>query len=281
MFIVFDIGGTNTRVAGSVDGKTLGEVVIYPTPQDYSDGIQALAETAKRLAANTPITAIAGGVPGPMDLSHTQILKAPNMKDWNNKPLQQDLQQLLNTTVRLENDTAMWALAEAHTGAGKGKNIVVYITVSTGVGGTRIVNGQIDKSAFGFEIGHHTINPSGPICGCGGVGHLEAYIGGNAMEKRYNKKPKDITDEAVWEDATAFLAIGLLNTCVFWSPHIIILGGSMMKSFSMERVLASTKSLNYIVDTLPEIQRSILGESGGLIGALHFLSQTPEQAVKK
>lgn len=267
------MGGTNTRVAASKDGKTLGEVVIYPTPQDYQEGIQLFTKTAKKLAASSPITSIAGGVPGPMDSSHSQILKAPNIKDWNNKPLQQDIQQLLNTTVRLENDTAMWALAEAHTGFGKGKNIVVYITISTGVGGTRIVNGHIDKSAFGFEIGHHTINPSGPVCGCGGVGHLEAFIGGNAIEKRYNKKPKEITDEAVWENATAFLAIGLLNTCVFWSPDIIILGGSMMRSFSLTNIQSAMQSKNHILPELPQVQISTLGDAGGLLGALHLISR--------
>lgn len=273
MFIVFDIGGTNTRVAASKDGKTLGEVVIYPTPQDYSQGIQALSETAKRLTTNTPIIGVAGGVPGPMDSDHTQILKAPNIKDWNNKPLQQDLAQQLNAPVRLENDTAMWALAEAHRGAGKDKPIVVYITVSTGVGGTRIVDGHIDESAFGFEIGHQIIDPNGPECGCGGFGHLEAYIGGNSMEKRFNKKPKEILDEAVWDDATKYLAMGLLNTCVFWSPNIIILGGSMMRSFSLGNIQSSMEKLNHIVPKLPLIEISTLGDSGGLLGALHVLSR--------
>ncbi|MEK7500109.1 MAG: ROK family protein, partial [Patescibacteria group bacterium] len=247
MFIVFDIGGTNTRVAGSVDGQTLGDITIYPTPQNYNEGIQALAAAAKRLAVNNPITAVAGGVPGPMDSAHTQILKAPNIKDWNNMPLQQDLEQLVAAPVRLENDTAMWALGEAHAGAGKGQSIVVYITVSTGVGGTRIVDGHIDKSAFGFEMGHQIINPNGPECGCGGFGHLEAYIGGSSMEKRYNKKPKEILDEAVWLEATTHLAIGLLNTCVFWSPDIIILGGSMMRSFSIEKIRTEMQLKNHIL----------------------------------
>jgi predicted NBD/HSP70 family sugar kinase len=272
MFIVFDIGGTNTRVAASKDGKTLQNVTIYPTPQLYTEGIDRLATTAKQLAGDSQITSIAGGVPGPLNAEHSQLLKAPNIKDWNNKPLKQDLEQQLHTKAYIENDTAMWGLGEAHAGSGKGQPIVVYITVSTGIGGCRIVHGRIDSSAFGFEIGHHTINPNGPMCGCGGSGHLEAFCGGSALEKRYGTSPKDISDPAVWEDVAHNLALGLLNTCVFWSPNMIVLGGSVMKSVSIERVHFFMQSLNAIVDTLPSVQLSTLQDTGGLFGSLSVAS---------
>ncbi len=272
MFIVFDVGGTNTRVAASQDGTTLTEPIIYPTPQDFSEGVTRLADTAKQLANGAPIDGIAGGLPGPMDIDHTQLLKAPNIKDWNNKPLTQELEHRLQTTCYIENDTAMWALGEAHAGAGKGHDIAVYITVSTGVGGTRIVNGNIDTSAYGFEIGHQIIDPNGPACGCGGIGHLEAFIGGNAMELRHHRPPKEIIDEAIWEDTAHMLALGLLNTSVFWSPTIIILGGSMMKSISLQRVQFHMESLNHILPELPLVSVSTLGDTGGLIGSLSYLS---------
>lgn len=269
MRIVFDIGGTNTRVAGSIDGKTLGQPVIYPTPQDFSEGIQRLADTAKQLTGNSPMEGIAGGVPGPMDKDHTQLLTAPNIKDWNNKPLKKELERILRTKAYLENDTAMWGLGEAAFGAGAGKEIVVYITVSTGVGGTRIVHGNIDTNILGFEPGHQTIDVSNAsLCGCGGNGHLEAVIGGNAMEKKYGMPPKDIHDAAVWDDVSRTLAIGLLNTSVFWSPNIIILGGSMMKSVPLSKVKSYMEELNHILPQLPEVELSTLGETGGLIGAL-------------
>lgn len=273
MFIVFDIGGTNTRVAASSDGTTLGEPVIYPTPQQFSEGIDALSETAKKLAGNSPIIGIAGGVPGPMDLEHTQILTAPNIKDWCYKPLKKELEERLSTHARLENDTAMWGLGEAAAGAGKGKDIVVYMTVSTGIGGTRIVNGNLDTSVYGFEPGHQILDANGPVCGCGGYGHLEALIGGAAMEKRYGISPKDITDERIWEEAARILAVGITNMCMFWSPRCVILGGSMMKSISLERVQFHMESLNHILPKLPEISVSTLGDMGGLLGALHLLTK--------
>lgn len=272
MFIVFDIGGTNTRVAASKDGKTLSTPIIYPTPQDFSEGITQLAETAKKLAEGVAIIGIAGGVPGPMDLEHTQILTAPNIKDWCNKPFKKELEERLHTIARLENDTAMWGLGEASAGAGKGKDIVVYMTVSTGIGGTRIVNGEIDTSMYGFEPGHQILDPNGPLCGCGGKGHLEALIGGAAMEKRYGISPKEITDENVWEEAAHILAIGILNMCMFWSPRCVILGGSMMRSISLPRVQFHIQSLNHILPKVPEVRISTLGDTGGLLGALHLLT---------
>ena len=145
------------------------------------------------------------------------------------------LEEQLKAPVYLENDTATWALGEANAGAGKGKDIVVYMTISTGVGGTRVVHGNLDTSAYGFEIGHQIIDPNGPQCGCGGKGHLEAFIGGSSVQKQYGKAPQDITDIAVWQKTAEYLAIGLSNISVFWSPNIIILGGSMMKSIPLEQ----------------------------------------------
>lgn len=270
MHIVFDIGGTNTRIAASKDGATLTEPVIYPTSQDFDVAIQQFIDTAQQLSGGEQIQTIAGGMPGPMDTDKTMVVKAPNLKSWNNKPFKKLLEEKLFTKVILENDTAMWGLGEAMHGAGMGHDIMVYMTVSTGVGGTRIVQGKIDESAQGFEPGHQIISPDGPECGCGGNGHLEAYISGTALQKKYNMLPQEIQDPAVWEEQAYLLAIGLLNTTVFWSPSCIVLGGSVMKDVPLERVEAHLKSLNHIMPTLPVLKRSTLGSTGGLLGALEL-----------
>lgn len=270
MFIVFDIGGTNTRIAASHDGITIEEPVIYPTPKKFDEGIAQFAATAQKLANGAAITAVAGGIAGPMDPAKTKLLTAPNIPDWNGKPLRDSISHELHTPVFLENDTAMWGLGEAIHGAGMGKEIVVYVTVSTGVGGCRIVRDAIDSNAHGFEPGHMVIDPDGPVCGCGGKGHLEAFAGGLAMEKQFGKKAEHIHDDAAWEEKARFLAIGLLNICVLWSPHIIILGGSMMKSISLDRVRFHMQSLNTIFPILPPVTLSRLEEKGGLIGSLAY-----------
>ncbi len=271
--ITFDIGGTNTRIASSEDGKTLSEPVIYKTPKLFSDGIAEFVKTAKQLSNNQNITAIAGGIAGPMDQKKTMLVKAPNLLDWNYKPLKQILEQELKTKVFLENDTAMWGLGEATYGAGKGKKIVAYITVSTGVGGCRIVNGNIDANSYGFEPGHMIIDPNGPLCGCSGKGHLEALVGGAALEKRFGKKPQDIIDPAVWDNVTKYLAMGLVNIAVLWSPEIIILGGSVMKSISLQKLRDHIATLNTILPEFPTITASTLHDTGGLLGALRYVQQ--------
>ena len=268
MVIVFDIGGTNTRIAYSKDGKTLSEPVIYPTPEHFDAGVSQFVATVKKLSGGEKIMTIAGGIPGPMDAEKTMLLKAPNLKNWNNKLLKNILEKELGAPVFLENDTAMWGIGEALHGAGKDFEIVVYMTVSTGVGGTRIVNGAIDTSAQGFEPGHQIINPDGPECGCGGKGHLEAYISGTALQNKFGKPPKEIKDPAIWDEEAKYLAIGLLNTSVFWSPHCIVLGGSMMKDIPIAKVASYMQSMNHILSALPELKLAQLKDTGGLIGSL-------------
>jgi glucokinase len=270
MFLVFDIGGTNTRIAASRDGVHIENPVIYSTPKSFQDGITQFVTTATQLSGGEKIIAIAGGIAGPLDADKTMLVKAPNIPDWNGKPLAQELSKTLNAPVFLENDTAMWGLGEAAYGAGAGKRIVVYMTVSTGVGGCRIVDGAIDANAHGFEPGHMIIDPNGPICGCGGIGHLEALAGGAAMEKRYRKKPQNITDASIWDETTKHLAMGILNVAVIWSPECIVLGGSMMKSIRLEHIQSHLGALNTILPEFPEVSISSLQEKGGLLGSLAY-----------
>lgn len=273
MFIVFDVGGTKTRIAASTDRKKISEPVIYSTPKSFDEGIEKFVATVKKMTNGERINAIAGGIAGPLDVKKSQLLNAPNIPNWNNKPLKQQLETQLQTRVFLENDTAMWGLGEALIGAGKGKKIVVYMTISTGVGGCRIVDGAIDASTYGFEPGHMIINPDGPECSCGGKGHLEAYAGGRALERRIGEKPEHIHDYLVWEDIAKYVTMGLLNVCVLWSPQIIILGGSMMKSISLQGIHSNIKKLNTILPELPEITLSTLQEKGGLIGSLAYIEK--------
>ncbi len=268
MKIVFDIGGTNTRIAGSKDGKNISTPVMYETPRDFSSGIEQFVRTAKEIAAGETIDAVAGGIAGPLDKEKSLLTDAANLPDWNQKPLKRLLEEKLSAPVILENDTAMWGLGEAMHGKGKNERIVVYLTVSTGVGGCRIVDKAIDDNAFGFEPGHHIIEPNGPECGCGGRGHLEALISGAAVQKKFDMHPRNIIDPRIWSDIEKYLAIGLFNTSVFWSPDIIIFGGSMMRSISLKNVEKELHRLNTVLPTLPKITQSTLGETGGLLGSL-------------
>ncbi len=167
---------------------------------------------------------------------------------------------------------AMVGLGEANYGAGRGKDIVVYMTISTGVGGVRIVKGNVDESAMGFEPGHQIIDPDNTLCPTCDGNDLEAYVSGTSIEKRFGKKPYEIQDDAVWDELAKFLAYGLHNTIMHWSPDIIVLGGSMMKEVGipLPAVRTHLSGIMKIFPTLPQIEKAELADFGGLYGALYF-----------
>ncbi len=272
MFLVFDIGGTNMRIATSQDGITLSAIKSIPTPQNFEEGIKNFQNAAQELTHGQKIEISAGGVTGPLDKFKTMTLNPPHQKEWAGKPLKKELEAILQSNVYLENDTALAALGEATRGAGQGKDIVVYMTISTGVGGARVVNGKIDANSLGFEAGHQIIVIDGEPCDCGGKGHLESYVSGSGLEKIYHQKAENLKDEKIWDEVAKKLAVGLNNTIVHWSPDIVILGGAVMQSISLEKVKTYLRETLVIFPTLPEIVPASLGDEAGLYGALKLLS---------
>ncbi len=273
MYLLIDIGKTKTRIAGSENLEKFSEPRISDTPKTFSEGISLLKRTADELCSGKKIKAAACGIGGLLDRAKTMSLNSSgNIADWFQKPLKAELEKVFNAPVFLENDCVFVSLGEAVYGAGRGYKIVAYITVSTGVGGARIVNGKIDENALGFEPGHQIINFDGQ------PERLESYISGMAFEKKYGKKPYEITDEKIWDETAKILAYGLNNTIVHWSPDIVVLGGSMMKKIGIpiERARFHLKNILKIFPELPLIEKASLGDIGGLYGALTFLKKRLE-----
>lgn len=277
MYLIFDIGGTNMRLAVSRDGESFGETKVLETPQDFSEGMLLFERAALNLAGGKKLKAAAGGIAGPLDRNKEKLVNSPNISGWIGKPLKESIQKAIGAPLYLENDTAIVGLGEAIVGAGKGEAIVAYITVSTGVGGARIVDGKIDRNVYGFEPGHQIIDPAGCLCPiCGTSGHLEGHVSGTALEGHYHKKPYEISDPKIWEEEAKWLAYGLNNTIVHWSPHIAVLGGSMITKepgISIERVRHHLKNILLIFPEIPRLVKAELGDTGGLHGALAFLKQ--------
>lgn len=281
MYILFDIGGTNMRIALSRDGETFEEPKIIPTPKDFDRGMEAIKEVVAEISGGATIVAAGGGIAGTLSKDRSIFLNGPHLQGWNQKPIKKALESVLGVPVFIENDTAIVGLGEAVAGAGKGHNIVVYMTVSTGVGGVRIVNKHIDVSSVGFEPGHQIIDAGGALheSSVGGRGiDLEGYISGTAISERYGKKPYEIIDEKFWDEMARLLAYGLNNTIVHWSPDIVVIGGSMMKKIGIpiDRVRAHLKGILHIYPELPLIEHSSLEDIGGLHGALYFVKQNIE-----
>lgn len=275
MYLLFDIGGTKMRIAFSGDGRDFGEPMVIPTPEDFDEGMKLFKHAALELSGGKKIRAAAGGIAGPLDRDKTKLVNSPHIPGWIRKPLKEEFQNILGAPVFLENDAAMVGLGEAVKGTGKGKRIVVYMTVSTGVGGARIIDGEIDASAVGFEPGHQIIDADGTLCPeCKSIpGYLERYISGSAIEMRYGKKASEINDPAVWDEVARFLAYGLNNTIVHWSPDMVILGGSVINKIPMDKVRSSLAEILKIFPEPPLIENAVLGDFGGLYGALHLLGK--------
>ncbi len=279
MYILFDIGGTKMRIALSRDGVSFDTPVIVSTPKDFEEGMTVFEKTVAGLIAHNAeaIKAVAGGVPGPFDRNDGVLLAAPHLTKWVGRPLTARIGEICKAPAYVENDSALVGLGEAVVGAGRGFDIVAYLTVSTGVGGARIIRGRIDDSAHGFEPGHQIIDPDNSLCPeCEG-NDLESYVSGSAVAKRFGRQPKDIDVAHLWNDELPrFLAYGINNIIMHWSPDCIVLGGSMIvgnPAISLTRMEAYLKELGGIFPELPAIKKAELGDVGGLYGALAYAKQ--------
>ena len=283
MYALFDIGGTKTRVAVSRDLRSFDEPTTFDTPKNYEAGVAATAEAINRAAGDDIPVRAAGGVRGPLTAARTGIAHDDVLTDWQGKSFSEDVARLIGAPVLLENDAALAGLGEAHFGAGKGFSIVAYHTVSTGMGGVRIVDGNIDRNKSGFEPGHQTIDMDKSVCPTCASADLEDYISGTAMEKRFGKKPYEIPQsDPVWDELAHWLAHGLKNTIVYWSPDVLVLGGSMI--VGDPRILLSdiTRHTEVLLGGLvscPPVKGALLADVGGLYGAMALLLQRHKQEL--
>lgn len=273
MYLLFDIGGTKMRFAVSPDLRHISQAIIVPTPQTVDEMIAILRQELHKLTGNQPIKAAAGGIAVILDKDNARIVNAMNMKGWIHEPIKQKLEELLRVPIFLTNDAAIVGLGEALSGPGLGHDIVAYITIGTGVGGARIVKGKIDPTAHGFEPGHQIISVGEQPDGTPVFGYLEDFISGTALKKAYGKPASEITDKQVWDDVAFFLAIGLNNVIVHWSPDVIVLGGSVAQQIDVDKVREYLKKNMRIFPELPLIIKAKLDDVGGLYGALEFLKQ--------
>ncbi len=277
MYILFDIGGTKTRISATDTLDDIGEMISFKTPHSFEEGMVMFAEHTAALLKGRKVHRAVGGIRGPLSRAHDTITKEDILTDWVEKPIRDRISVSLDgTQVTLLNDTALVGLGEAHFGAGKGYDIVAYHTVSTGVGGARIVAGTLDEASIGFEPGHQIIDADMTLRPFdGGADTLEELISGTAIEKRFGKKPYEIPQsDPLWNELAQYLAYGLKNTILYWSPDVIVLGGSMMigdPRILLTDVIAHTsKGIGDFVP-MPELKDATLSDKGGLYGALAVL----------
>ena len=275
-YVLFDIGGTKTRVAITDDLKTLGAHTSFKTPVKFDEGIKKIVDATRELTKEKP-KAFAGGIRGLLEEDKSGVHNDSVLSKWAGKSLVAELQKSFKVPVFLENDAAVAGLGEAVFGAGKGLEIIAYHTVSTGVGGVKIEDGDIDHASIGFEPGKQVLDIDRTILGDEIEPTLENLVSGTAIELRFGTKPYEIPQsDILWEELAEYLAQGLRNTVLYWSPDAIVLGGSMIIGDPKIKVDSVRK---YTVESLngfepcPLITEAKLGDEAGLYGAMALLQK--------
>ncbi len=198
----FDIGGTKSVLV--VADHTSRILARSRSPMrfsgDWRADLAALVDSARALLREAgqgagPLERVGVAAPGPVDLRSGVLLNPPNLPGWRDVPVRSVLSEAFGVPVRIENDANAAALAEHRFGAGHGIRDLVYLTMSTGVGGGVICNGELVRGASGFagELGHLPIVRNGLRCACGLRGCLEAYVGGQAWSRRLRRTAPEST----------------------------------------------------------------------------------------
>ncbi|MEH7483847.1 ROK family protein [Neobacillus drentensis] len=291
-----DLGGTNLRIAVvTLEGQIIEELHVT-TESDRGPHyvINQMIQLCEGILQKRNIEAIGIGSPGPLDLRQGLILSPNNLPGWDRIPLVEMLEKALMKKVVLDNDANAAALAEAMIGAGKGKESVFYITVSTGIGGGFVYRNQLIQGAHfcAGEVGNMIIDRDGPPHPALNIGSLETLASGTAV-KRHGKEKLGITGHAgevfamamqgekeavvIVEQMVATLAKGIANVVHTVDPHIIVLGGGVMQSKEYLMPLLLEKVNDYLYPQLRnkvQIECASLDTKAGVIGAALLTQQT-------
>jgi glucokinase len=191
--LAIDLGGTQIRAALVTPDR--GVHARRAVPTDDERGVGAVVSRICELAATVRADARAAGLPdpigigisspGPLDAWRGVVVAPPNLAGWRDVPLSAAVEDALDLPAFLERDTNVAVLAEWRYGAARGASDVIYMTVSTGIGGGVVSAGRpvLGPDGTAGEIGHMTVELHGPVCACGGQGHVEAIASGTALAK--------------------------------------------------------------------------------------------------
>jgi fructokinase len=256
MYLGIDIGGTKTLLARFTRDGGLQETLKFPTPKDYVEFKKELANNVARITTKPwAMAAVAG--PGKVDHDKGEVEVFGNLK-WTHTPLIATVKAIAGCEVLLENDAKLAGLSEARL-LKPIPHKVLYLTVSTGIGGAIIVDGKLDKDLSDAEVGWMLHERDGKIV------TWESFASGKAIVKRFGKRASDITDPHVWKLISHDIALGLIDVNAIIQPNIVIIGGGVGTYFAKFK-----KPLN---DELKKYE-SPLVKTPRVIGA-----KNPEQAV--
>ncbi len=263
-----DLGGTKIEMAcARLNGEVLAQKRILTRPEDGpARGFERILGTAEEILGQAQVDAkdlmaIGLSVPGPLDPVAGVFFKLPNLPGWEGYPIRRKLEDHFSVAVHMDNDANATALAEWKFGAGRGYRHLIYLTMSTGIGGGLILDGKLyrGKNFNAGEVGHQVIVPDGPQCGCGLFGHLEGLCSGSGIARRLKEvvtpdssvmwdmvggNPEKLTAEILvqavrqsnplaeefFQETLEYLATGLANLVFILNPEAIIMGTMVAKN---------------------------------------------------
>lgn len=296
-----DLGGTKIYTAlVDLEGNIVNEKVVETLAEEGQEAVsERILDTIANVIAgvdNELIKAIGVGSPGPLDAKKGIIFEPSNLP-FKNYEIVRTIKDRFNLPTYLDNDANVATLAEFMFGAGKGTENMVYITVSTGIGGGAIINGKLYRghTANALEVGHMTVSKEGPRCGCGNVGCAESFASGTAIGKRakeavaskvvtslkkYNNvTAKEVFMEAAEGDAEAkrildnalyYLGITVGNVMSHLDPEKVVMGGGVINGGdvvieTVKKVVAE-RCLSVFAENC-SIEKAKLGGQAGVLGA--------------
>ena len=308
LFASVDFGGTNLHAAlarrdGSVVCEERQPTASHEGPERVLVRIAALLESLITHADARP-EAVGVGIPGLVDVAQGVTKFLPNLPtQWCDVPVRARLEQLLGCPVHLLNDARTATLGELVFGHGRTARTMVYFGLGTGVGGGVVIDGRLRLGPLGAagELGHQTILPEGPLCGCGNRGCLETLVSGPAITaegvrlmlsgnaprlhelcagRPDNVSPATMTaaaraGEASVRDAFTragrWLGIGVANVVTVLHPDLVVIGGGVSEAgdllFEPVRATVRERVGMFPIDGM-RIERSALGDRAGLLGGI-------------
>ena len=275
MIITVDIGGTHTRVAGfkTTDPDSYIKTERIKSDQEFNVFYENLVSSIKKVTEDEKIETISISSTGLVSSDHKMLTKCAFLPGIVNKPLVDMLSDEFKTDVLLNNDAVCSAVGESYFGAGKNGKRILYITISTGMGGAFVKKADDVTYLMPAEIGHTIVDIYGKICECGQKGCIGAYAHGRGLEERFLTKPENIDDMRIWEEVAEYLTIGVINGVRIFMPDTIVFSGAIVESrdfvFNKIKQLYEKRS---VLRPMPEMVKSEYGDNSVLYGALAFLS---------
>ncbi len=294
------MGGTKIAAAVvSAEGKILGQR-RYPTPRASEPLVESIARAVEEVRDGFEVGGVCLAVPGLILAQKNTVVFSPNLRAIEGIPLKDALGPKIGLPLTIENDATAAAWGEFRFGAGSEVDHLVFVTLGTGIGGGVITHGVLLRGAQGSggELGHVTIQATGPRCACGNRGCLEALASGTAIGRRAREvageKPdsalgrlavqrkvlgEDVTDLArhgdelalsVLEDTGRWLGIGLAGFVNIFNPEMVVVGGGAMAAG--ELILESARREVHLRARPPsrdlvEVKEATLGPESGVLGA--------------